>query len=118
MSNHTQNNRINGVQYGNRKYQEYAKRVNDSRGTGPGYPNQFRHHPESWVRSNQTREFIVPANHETTKIKQMNRNNSIIGRYDAMVPDLPFSDHHEKRKTQALHHVGLGAIATGAAFVF
>lgn len=118
MPHITQSSREKSIQYGNRDYQEYAKRINDSRGTGPGYPHAFRYHPATWgAKNNQTREFINPANHETARIQQINRSNSMIGHYDAMVPDLPFNEYQEKRKHQALNHVGMSTIATGAAFV-
>lgn len=109
--------RSNFVDYGSRGYQDYAKRVNASQGHSGGFPNAFRHHPSTWAAgTGATKEWINPANHEVSRISQVN-HSAITGRYQSMVPDLPFNDIHEQKKRKALNHAGLASMATGAAFL-
>lgn len=94
--------------------------VTHSRGNQPGFPNQFQYinsqsnrHP--YNDTTQRREYNTAYINEEVDIRQNKRwDRSIIGPYQAMVPDLPFNQKYDTDVRNKMSLLGFGALVLGA----
>lgn len=96
----------------------HARQVTHSKGQQPGFPFQFQytesqksHHP-----THENMEYNVSYINGDVGIPQIHRPGSVIGQYQAMVPDTPWNPPYQRQLAASRAVFGFGAIALGSLF--
>lgn len=99
-------------------WQTNAKEMTHSRGNQPGFPNQFQYinsqsnrHPDH--ATTPLMEYNTAYVNEEVDIRQRRQDRSIIGPYQAMVPDLPFNQKYDDDVRKKMTLLGFGALVLG-----
>lgn len=95
----------------------HARGVTWSQGNQPGFPNEFQFINYQKNRgppsTNDLKEYNDIYINGEVDIAKIRRGKSLIGEYQAMVPDLPFNEIYEKNVKKNMVLLGFGAMAVG-----
>lgn len=96
----------------------HARQVTHSKGNQPGFPFQFQYTESQKQRhpTHENMEWNVSYINGDVGIAQIRRPGSIIGQYEAMVPDLPYNPPYENQLAASRAAMGLGMIGIGSLF--
>lgn len=95
----------------------HARQTTHSKGNQPGFPFQFQYtESQKSHETNQNPEWNVSYINGDVGIPQIRRSGSIIGQYEAMVPDLPYNPPYENQLAASKAAMGIGMIALGSLF--
>lgn len=98
----------------------HARNVTHSSGQQPGFPFQFQYNQsqKSYDPTKANKEYNVPYINTDVGVDQIRRDGSMVGKYQAMVPDLPYNPPYESNIALTKAALGVGLIALGSSFYF